>query len=158
VLALAVRSEMEAIRVYSKLYEKVKNEVLKQKLKFLIFEEEKHKKILKRLFSQRFPKKILKVPEKSFLPPIKISLEGKDAVLNLFKAALQAEKISEDFYKKSGEKAEDSESQRILKYLSRVERSHYFMIKSEIGLIEKFPDYYDITDFHLGHDMVHVGP
>jgi rubrerythrin len=158
ILAVAVRSEINAAGFYSKLHDKVKNELLREKLKFLISEEEKHRKILERLFSQRFSDKALKIPEKSFLPPIKASLGDKASVLELFEAALQAEKTSEDFYKQASEQIKDETSQRILKYLSRVERSHYFMIKSEVDLLEKFPDYYDVEDFHFGQEMVHVGP
>ncbi len=158
ILAGAVRSEVDAAGFYSKLRERVKNELLREKLKFLIFEEEKHRKTLERLFSQRFPDRVLEIPEKSFLPLIKASLEDKASVLDLFEAALQAEKTSEDFYKTASEKTEDEQSQKVLRYLSRVERSHYFMIKSEIDLLEKFPDYYDVEDFHFGQDMVHVGP
>ena len=158
ILAGAVRSEVDAADFYSKLHERVKNELLREKLKFLIFEEEKHKKTLERLFSQRFPDKILKVPEKSLLPPIKASLGDKASVLDLFQAALRAEKASEDFYKQAGERMKDELSQKVLRYLSRVERSHYFIIKSEIDLLEKFPDYYDVEDFHFGQEMVHVGP
>jgi len=32
--------------------------------------------------------------------------------------------------------------------IARVEKSHYFMIKSEIELLEKFPDYYNVQSFH----------
>jgi rubrerythrin len=158
ILAGAVRSEVDAADFYSKLRERVKNELLREKLKFLIFEEEKHRKTLERLFSQRFPDKIIKIPEKSLLPPIKASLGDKASVLDLFQAALRAEKASEDFYKRASERMKDEPSQKVLGYLSRVERSHYFMIKSEIDLLEKFPDYYDVEDFHFGQDMVHVGP
>jgi rubrerythrin len=158
ILAGAVRSEVDAAGFYSKLHERVRNELLREKLKFLIFEEEKHRKTLERLFSQRFPDKELQVPEKSLLPPIKVTLGDKASILDLFEAALRAEKISEDFYKQASEKMKHEPSQKIFKYLSRVERSHYFMIKSEIDLLEIFPDYYDVEDFHFGQEMVHVGP
>lgn len=158
VLALAIRSEIEAVDVYSRLYDRVKNELLKKKLKFLIFEEKKHKQILERLFTQRFPEKELELPEKSFLPRIKLSPNSKTAILAIFKAALKAERMSEDFYKEASQREKNKESRKILEYLSRVERSHYFMIKSEIDLLQKFPDYYDVKDFHIAHDMVHVGP
>ncbi len=158
ILAVAVRSEVDAADFYSRLLGRIKNALLRQKLKFLIFEEKKHRQILERLFSQRFPDKDLKLPKKSFLPPIKAALNDKASVLDLFKAALQIEKTSEQFYKEAGEKAGEGSSQKILAYLSRVERSHYFMVKSEIDLLEKFPDYYDVEAFHFGHDMVHLGP
>jgi rubrerythrin len=158
VFGVAIKSEIQATDAYSKLYEKVKNEILRLKLKFLISEEKKHRRILEKLFSQRFPGEKLEIPEKSFFPSIKISKAKKISVLDLFKLALKAEKNSENFYKEAGERAEDKESKRVLGYLVRVERSHYFIIKSEIDMLERFPDYYKVEDFHLGQDMFHVGP
>jgi rubrerythrin len=158
VLALAIRSEIEAADIYTKLQERMKSTLLKEKLKFLISEEKKHRKILERVHSQRYPDQKLKIPEKSFFPPVEVPLNEKSSVLDLFKAALKAEKLFEDFYKEAAEKAEDESSQRILKYLSRVERSHFFMIRSEIDLLEKFPEYYDVEEFNFELDMVHIGP
>lgn len=158
VFGVAIESEIQATAAYSDLYEKVKNEVLRLKLKFLISEEKKHRRILERLFSQRFPGEKLEIPDKSFFPSVKISKTKKISVLDLFKLALKAEKISEEFYKEAGERAEDKESKRVLGYLVRVERSHYFIIKSEIDMLDRFPDYYKVEDFHLGQDMFHVGP
>jgi rubrerythrin len=157
ILAIAVKSEIEAADIYASLQQQVRNELLQKKLKFLVFEEKKHRAILERLFSQRYPEEELKIPESSFLPRISVTLDEKSSVLDLFKVALNAEKTSEDFYAQAADRAGEG-SQKILKYLSRVERSHYFMIQSEIGLLEKFPDYYNVEDFHLGHEMVHVGP
>lgn len=31
-------------------------------------------------------------------------------------------------------------------------------IRSEIDMLNKFPDYYNVEDFHVGQDMFHVGP
>lgn len=157
ILAVAVKSEIEAADIYTSLHQRVKNELLRKKLKFLVFEEKKHRAILERLFFQRFPEEELKIPESSFLPQVSVTVDEKSSVLDLFKAALNAEKMSEDFYAEAAGRAEEG-SQKILKYLSRVERSHYFMIQSEIVLLEKFPDYYNVEDFHLGHEMVHIGP
>jgi len=158
VFSVAIKSEIEATEAYSKLYEKVKNEILRMKLKFLISEEKKHRRILERLFSQRFSEEKLEIPEKSFLPPIKVTKAKTFSVLDLFKLALKAEKMSENFYREAGERAGDKESKRVLGYLVRVERSHYFIIKSEIDMLDRFPDYYKVEDFHLGQDMFHVGP
>lgn len=158
VLALAIKSEIEAVNVYSKLHDQVKNELLKKKLKFLVFEEKKHRKILERLSGQRFPARKLVLPERSFLPPVRLTLDSKTSILDIFKAALKAEKMSEDFYTEARDRADNKESRKILEYLSRVERGHYFMIKSEIDMLEKYPDYYDVEDFHIGQDLFHVGP
>ncbi len=158
VLAAAIKSEIDAEGFYTRLQAKVKNVILIQKLKFLAFEEARHREMLTKLFSQRFAGSSLEIPGVSPLPPIGSSLGPDPAVLDLFKAALNAEEISELFYEESGRKAGDEGSRRILAYLSRVERSHAAMIRSEIDLLARYPDYYKIEDFHIGQDLFHVGP
>ncbi|MBS3819829.1 ferritin family protein [bacterium] len=158
ILGMAVKSEIEAADVYSKLYEIVKNELLRKKLKFLLYEEKKHRRILERLYTQKFPQKKMVVPEKSFLPSIKVSIDENTTMLDIFNVAFRAEKMAEDFYSQTSQQTQDERSQKILQYLSRVERSHSYMIKSEIDLLEKFPEYYNVEDFHAGHEFVHIGP
>jgi len=158
VLAIAIRSEIEAAAFYAGILEKVKNILLQQKLKFLVTEEKKHRKILERLHSQRFPRVELKIPEKAARPRKPVNLGEKISILDLFKVALEAEKQAEQFYKDARGVMDDVASRKMLEYLSRIERSHYFLIKSEIDLLGRFPDYYDAEDFHLGQDLFHIGP
>jgi rubrerythrin len=158
VLAVAIRSEMEAAKFYTGLLARVKNVLLQQKLEFLVLEEKKHRKILERLHAQRYPDRELKIPEKLVRPRPTATLDEKSSVLDLFRAALEAEKFAEDYYRDARRTVDDPNSRRILEYLSRVERSHYFLIKSEIDLLSRFPDYYDVEDFHLGQDLFHIGP
>ncbi len=158
VLAVAIRSEIEAADFYARLLARVKNVLLQQKLKFLVLEEKKHRKILERLHAQRFPEFPLQVPEKAVRPRPKATLNEKSSILDLFQAALEAEKAAETYYKDAQGMIKDAGSKKMLEYLSRVERSHYFLIKSEIDLLGRFPDYYDVEDFHLGQDLFHVGP
>jgi rubrerythrin len=158
VLAVAIRSEIEAASFYAGILEKVKNVLLQQKLKFLVTEEKKHRQILERLHAQRFPEVKLKIPEKPVRPRPPVSWGGKNSILDLFKLALEAERLAEQFYKDARGVMDDAASRKILEYLSRVERSHYFLIKSEIDLLSRFPDYYDVEDFNIGQDLFHIGP
>jgi rubrerythrin len=158
ILAVAVKAEIDAASIYIGLQGRVKNEVLVQKLKFLAHEEERHRAMLERLFADRFPGQELKVPDRPDLPLRAVSIDEKSSVMDLFKLALRKEKQAEEFYRDSRKTMEDEQSRKILDYLSRVERSHYFMIKSEIGLLEKFPDYYNVEDFHVAQDLFHIGP
>lgn len=158
VLAAAIKSEIDAEGFYSRLQARVKNIILVQKLKFLAFEEERHREMLTKLFGQRFPGSPLEVPGVSPLPPIGSTLGPDPSVLDLFKAALNAEEVSELFYEDAGQTAGDEGSRRILSYLGRVERSHAAMIRSEIDLLARYPDYYQVEDFHVGQDLFHVGP
>ncbi len=158
VLGVAVRSEIDAAAFYTRLQGRVKNALLVQKLKFLALEEEHHRKILERLLGQRYPDKPKDVPEASLMPPIGVSLPAEPSVPALFEAALGAEEIAEGYYNEAAARLEDEAGRKILAYLGRVERSHQAMIRSELELIVKFPDYYDVEDFHLGQDLFHVGP
>lgn len=158
VLGVAIRSEVDAAAFYTRLQGRVKNVLLVQKLKFLALEEEHHRKILERLLAQRYPDKPEDVPESSLMPPIGVALPAEPSVPELFEAALKAEEIAEAYYNDAAGRVEEEAGQRILAYLGRVERSHQAMIRSEIDLIRRFPDYYDVEDFHLGQDLFHVGP
>lgn len=158
VLAEAIRAEIEAATFYAGLLNRVKNILLVQKLKFLVFEEKQHRSLLERLYRQRFPQTELKLPQRPARSRPEITLSEQNSVLDLFRIALAAEKFAEDFYRTARKVVTDEGSQKILDYLARVERSHYFLIKSEIDLLDRFPDYYDVEDFHLGHELVHVGP
>ncbi|OGD18022.1 MAG: hypothetical protein A2V76_00870 [Candidatus Aminicenantes bacterium RBG_16_63_14] len=158
VLGVAIRSEIDAAAFYTRLQGRVKNVLLVQKLKFLALEEEHHKKILERLLGQKYPEKPKEVPESSLMPPIGVSLGPEPTVPGLFEAALKAEEAAEAYYNEAGERVEDEAGRRILAYLGRVERSHQAMIKSELELLRKFPDYYSVEDFHIGQDLFHVGP
>jgi rubrerythrin len=158
VLAVAVRSEIEAAAFYGGILEKVKNILLQQKLKFLVTEEKKHRRILEKLHAQRFPGVELKIPEKPARPRKAVTVGEKTSILELFKVALEAERLAEQYYKDARGVMSDAASRKMLEYLSRVERSHYFLIKSEIDLLSRFPDYYDAEDFHLGQDLFHIGP
>ena len=158
VLAVAVKSEADAAGLYAALKDKVRSRLLQRKLDFLIFEEKRHGRILERLYAQRFPGQALELPAVSFLPSsLRVDPEGL-SVPRLFRTALKAEKYSEEFYLAARKAMKDASSRKILEYLGRVERSHYFLVKSEIDLLEKFPDSYKVEDAHLGEDLVHVGP
>ncbi len=158
ILGVAIRSEIDAAAFYARLQGRVKNVLLSQKLKFLALEEDHHKKILERLLGQRYPDKPKDVPASSLMPPIGVSLPAEPGVPALFEAALKAEETAEAYYSEAAERVEDEAGRRILVYLGRVERSHQAMIKAELDLIAKFPDYYDVEDFHIAQDLFHVGP
>jgi rubrerythrin len=158
ILAVAIESEVDAAAFYTKLQERVTNEVLLQKLKFLAFEEVKHRQVLEKLFGQRFPGLPVAPPEGVRLPKLGGLLTEDLTVFLLFEAALKAEESSEEFYNDAAKAVTDGAGQRILAYLARVERSHQAIIRSEVDLLRRFPDYYKVSDFHLGQDMFNIGP
>jgi rubrerythrin len=158
ILPIAARAEIDAEDIYRTLFGRVKNEVLKQKLDFLAKEEGRHRAILTRLFADKFPGRPFVIPERAARPKTAVAVDDRTPVLDLFKLAMQKEKEAEDFYRSSKPRMEDQDSRRTLDYLSRVERSHFYMLKSEVDLLERFPEYFDVEDFHVGQDLFHVGP
>jgi rubrerythrin len=157
VYPFAIRAELDAAAIYRELQSRVRNEALRQKLDFLAKEEDRHKAILERLFRDHFPGRKLVVPAEAKRPRKAVPVDDATAVVALFKLAMQKEKEAEEYYKGAKSQAEDGQAKRILDYLARVERSHYFMLKSEIDLLERFPDYYNVEDAHEGQDLFHVG-
>lgn len=158
ILALGIKSEIDAAGLYKRLRSRVKNILLRQKLDFLVVEEKHHQAVLESLFHDRFGRRAPKLPASSFLSQAVGSRPDKLSVRELFDAALKAEKDSEDFYQAAAAASADDAGRKMLVYLGRVERSHYFMIKSEIDLLARFPEYYKVEEIELWQDMVHVGP
>lgn len=158
ILALAIKSEMDASNFYQKLARKIKAEFLQKKVLFLAKEEAKHESLLRRLSRQRFGTEPTILPEKGVEPGFKVvSLRGMK-VADLFKLAWQAEKAAEAFYREAQQKVEDESARHILNYLIRVERSHAALIRSEMDLLERFPEGYDVAAIHFGDELMHIGP
>jgi len=157
VYPIAVRAEIEAAGIYRGLHGVVRNEALKQKLAFLAGEEDRHRMILERLFHDHFPERTLVVPAEPKRPKKAVPVDEATSVLELFRLAMAKEKEAEEYYRGAKVAAEDARSKRILDYLARTERSHYYMLQSEIDLLVRFPEYYNADDAHEGQDLFHIG-
>ena len=155
-LAVAVKAEEEAADVYRRLKNKVNNFVIRDKLDFLIGEEEKHKKIVLNLFERLFPERELEIPDDSFVPHFKGSVKDDTSVLDLFKFAMRSELKSKEFYQKMAQKTDDNSAVEILNYLAGMEQGHYTLLEGEYKICEANEEYYGRDDFE--YDMVHIGP
>ncbi|MHB8056134.1 MAG: ferritin-like domain-containing protein [Candidatus Aminicenantales bacterium] len=158
VYPVAIRAEIDAAEIYRGLLEKVKNEALRDKLNFLAREEDRHKGILERLFRDHFPDRTLIVPAAGGRPKKAIPIGEATAVQDLFQLAMAKEKEAEEYYGGAKALAEDAQSRRILDYLARAERSHYYMLRSEIDLLIRFPEYYDVAAENEGQELFNIGP
>jgi rubrerythrin len=156
IMGIAVRAEMDAASIYRGLSGRVRNEVLRQKLDFLAGEEDRHKILLESLFKDKYPGRTLHVPGAA-RPAKGLPTAEAMAVVDLLKLAMGKEKEAEAYYQEAKARIEDPAAKKMLDYLSRVERSHYHMLASEVGLIQAFPDSYDVEEAHLGQDLFHVG-
>ncbi|MGQ9478021.1 MAG: ferritin family protein [Candidatus Bipolaricaulia bacterium] len=157
VLGIAIKSEAHAAEVYGRLFEIVRNRSLRTRLQFLKGEEEKHRRLLEELYQKSFPEVELKLPEKS-LVPMELVMRQEITVPELFKLAMEAERQSEQFYREMVSRTKEPSGKALLTYLSRMEHGHYELLATEYELIAQFPDYYKVEEFHLGEELIHLGP
>ncbi|MGQ9706803.1 MAG: ferritin family protein [bacterium] len=149
-----MRSEINSKNLYIKLANKVKNALLKDRLKFLASEEEKHRVFFEALYKKTFPGKEIFLPEKNIvpLPDIKI-IDESTPVSEIMSNALKVELASYDFYVELSKQFEhEPQIKNFLLYIASMEMSHYKLIEVEKENAEKF-EYYNIE-----WPMIHIGP
>jgi rubrerythrin len=157
-LGVAIKSEIEAVELYARMAKSVRNSFLAAKLDFLRQEEEKHRALLGELYARRFPEVELKLPATPVMPRIETSSSAAATIPDLFQLAMQAERISADFYSREAERTADPAGRTMLRYLSKVEQSHFHLLETEYDLVSRFPSYYNADEFHMGDELMHIGP
>jgi rubrerythrin len=157
VLGIAIKSEVEAIKLYNRMKEKTKNSDLKTKLDFLIIQEQNHETILTETFKKRFPGVELSLPPKSLVPSVADVLSREATLKELFAAAMEAERKSEEFYTNLAKKTHDQRSRSMLEYLASMERSHFSILEAEFRQLEITEDY-NTDDFLRSGRLMNVGP
>jgi rubrerythrin len=140
-IAMAVKAEMDANQIYSDIASNLSNSLLKEKFQWLAFEENKHKKILEKLFTALNPGEEIPIPDTvddNLLPSI--HLTPSSSLAEILSQAMESEKSAENFYAALTQRVEETQK-KIVEYLSKVEHSHYMMLKSEYALAQEFEDY-----------------
>ncbi len=140
-LAMAVKAEIDANQTYSDIASKLSNPLLKEKFQWLAYEENKHKEILEKLFTTMNPGEEISVPDsvdEDLLPSI--HLTPSSSLAEILFQAMESEKSAENFYTALTQRVEETQK-KVLEYLSKVEHSHYMMLKSEYALAQEFEDY-----------------
>jgi rubrerythrin len=157
VLGVAIKSEIDAQRLYKRMKEKVGAEDLNEKLDFLIAQEEKHEMILREVYDKRFPDADLALPPNAIVPMIDDVLARDATLKELFEAGMQAEKMAADFYSGLAERTNDMRAKRTLLYMSNMEESHYAILVAEWNQIERMKSE-EASDFLDSDGLMHFGP
>ncbi len=140
-LGLAIRAEIDANAIYTQLAERFSNPLLKEKFQWLAYEEKKHKTGLEKLYDNLYKGEEPQIPDKAdeaLLPSIDLS--PSSSLVDVLYQAMESEKAAENFYANLSQRVEESQK-RLLEYLSKVEHSHYMMLRSEYVLAQEFEDY-----------------
>lgn len=165
-LGIAIKAEIEAAQTYERLANLVKNRAFKEKAHFLQGEELKHRALLEKAYARQFPDVGLVLPAQSLVPGVEAEpvlsgaegLEGEISVPELLTLAMEAEQASEHFYADLARRSRSESARAMFQHLSRMESSHFHLLQVEQDLVTRFPDYYNIEEFHFGDDLIHLGP
>lgn len=157
VLSIAIKAEIEAVRLYERMKETSSNPDLADKFDFLISQEKHHQKILTEAYHKKFPEVELQPPPKSLVPSISEVLEREASLKELFEVAMQAEKKSEKFYADLAGKTNDPNSKSLLHYMASMERSHLAILEAEHKQIEMGQDL-NSDEFLTGERLMNLGP
>lgn len=154
-LLAAMKSEIESHIVYKAIATQVKNGLLKDKLKFLAQEEEKHRGYIEQIYKAKFPKKKIVIPATTPVPLPPLVIPEEDTTLvTILQNAMVAEKTTHEFYQSLSKQftKNDAAIKTTLSYFADMELQHYKILEIEKESMERFEQ----ADVYW--DMIHVGP
>jgi len=153
-LKAAIKSEIESKNLYNDLSNKVKNYLLKDKLKYLAKEEGLHQATITKMFKQEFPRSDLVIPKESPVPLPEVKITNEDTPISkILGQAMEAEKAAHDFYLELSKLFEkDLKVKNTLNYFATMEMGHYKILEVEKQSMES----YEEADEYW--PMMHVGP
>jgi rubrerythrin len=141
-LGHAIRAEIDSSKIYSRIAARLKNPLLKEKFHFLASEEKKHRDVLEKLYALRYKGKKPEVPartDEALLPAIRLS--PASTLAEILYQAMAAEKAAQNFYSSLSGRVSEPALKKILSYLSKIENSHFQMLRGEYALAQSFEDY-----------------
>lgn len=150
----ALRSEVEARDVYSRLADGVKNAYLRGRLEFLAGEEEKHREFLDGLYRSEFQGREPVLPEASPVPMPDLRLPTQQVPIStVFEQGMAAERAASEFYAAMATRwDEGSEPHDMLLYFSKMEMGHYRLLEAERDAAA------DFEEFDSVWPLMHAGP
>jgi rubrerythrin len=150
----ALKSEIDTKEIYISSAESVDNFLLKDRLKFLGAEEEKHQGFFEHLYKRKFPDKELKVPDTSPVPLPEIKIVSESIPISeMLKMAMEAETAAHDFYMNLAERfTGDEATLKTIKYIAKMELGHFRLIETERTSVLEYEYFEDAWP------MMHMGP
>ncbi|HSG28420.1 MAG TPA: ferritin family protein [Candidatus Krumholzibacterium sp.] len=157
IIGIGIKSEIDAVNLYTRMKEMVTTDDLKEKMDFLISQERKHEDILREVYDKKFPEVELALPPRSIVPMIDELLDGEATLKELFEVAMKAEKLAQKYYTDLAGKTTDSNAKSILRYMANMEQSHYAILEAEYNQIEMM-NTEDASRFLDSDGLMNVGP
>ena len=145
VLGIAIRSEVEAHRFYTRVLNRVQNPILREKLSRLAAEEKRHRQILEERYRRSTGEKFPPLPTRG-------GPEGKEPIPQhltpeeVLQVAIKMEQEAANFYQREAQKSMDRSGSFMLEYLADFERSHARSLEAEWKALKRFPDWFSLSD------------
>jgi len=152
IILSGLKSEIDARDLYNAIADNVNNAILKDRLKFLAGEEEKHRIFFVNLYRAEFNGEEPEVPEDTPVPlPIVVYNEGS-ALTEVIEQAMESEQAAAEFYNEFARLTDDEKLKNTLKMFANMEMGHYRILEAEKENLERFEDYENEVP------MIHLGP
>ena len=150
----AIKAEIDSREAYSILSGITKNAFLKDRLRFLSDEEEKHRTFLVNEFKKHVPGIEMNMPEYSPVPLPEIDVSDESVPISqMLQQAMDAEMAAHEFYIEFAKFVNDKKDLVLtLSYFAKMELGHYELLKIEKASAEEFEDYDEYNP------LMHVGP
>ncbi|ADT83335.1 ferritin family protein [Thermococcus barophilus] len=151
-LEMAITSEIGAREFYESLASNIEIKPLKEKISWLAEEERKHEELLRRIHSEMFSGEEIKTPKEHIGPelkPVAKKLQDVKDIIDLIRWAMKAEEMAAQFYEELEKLVEGEEKKKLMRYLSDMEKSHYYALRAEYELL---------LDWSMYSQMMHIGP
>jgi rubrerythrin len=150
----ALKSELDAAVIYSRISEGIKNAFLKERINFIAAEEERHREFMEGLYKKQFPDKQMELPASTPVPLPEIKIENEQvSPVQVFEMAMVAELAANKFYNSFAKRFEnETDVKKMLIYFATMEMGHYRLFELEKENMEKY------EEFDFEWPMMHVGP
>jgi rubrerythrin len=145
VLGIAIRSEVEAHRFYTRVLKGVQNPILREKLSRLAAEEKRHRQILEERYKKSTGEEFPPMPSKGG-PEGKGTIPPSLTPAEILQTAIKMERQAASFYQREAQKSTDLSGSFMLEYLADFERSHARSLEAEWKALKRFPDWFSSPD------------
>ena len=157
VLAVAIKAEVNAENIYKAMAERVRNELVKEKLLNLSNEEKKHENMLRSMYKQ-ITNGQEPVLQSKGISEVEDFLKGNYTHEAALEMAIQSEEKAEKFYLDAAQNSEDPNGRFMFEYLANFERGHKVLLQNELDALKRNPHWFDDQGLPWKGDAFHVGP
>ena len=157
ILAIAIRAEINAQKIYQIMAKNIINKVVKEKFIHLSQQEKQHEDILTAKYQEVMSGEKPVIPTTGRTEVEKSLLTDYSHEAGL-KIAIQAEEMAVNFYLDAAKNSRDINGRFMFEYLANFERGHKAVLEDELHALETNPHWFDIDGNPWGDQSIHVGP